>query len=320
MDRLIGVYVPAESPPGVAAMEEWVGRQFDVHHVFTNWDSREGAIEALFDETLASIHAAGRTPLLTWEPYTPTPAETTDRVVHAIGNGAHDEYLDRWGQALGSWLETPQGRPRRLQIRLGHEMNGSWYPWGVGSDAVTPAAYIRMWRHVFDRLEASGVDLARLDRIWSVNHEDVGNVSAEACYPGDDYVDWVAVDGYNWGAVAEWSRWRPPRAVFHEMVGRLRQLTQHPIAITEFGSTSRTDTGYDPARKADWLEAAFEYFDTVDLDMVVGFNVDKETDWAVFGGERGISTTSIDGQSYFVYPSFADGVDRFVSGGSPPRD
>ena len=39
---------------------------------------------------------------------------------------------------------------------------------------------------------------------------------AEAYYPGDDYVDWVAVDGYNWGTSKDSSSWQS----FDEIFGK----------------------------------------------------------------------------------------------------
>lgn len=37
-------------------------------------------------------------------------------------------------------------------------------------------------------------------------------------YPGDEYVDWVSMDGYNVAKAESWSHWMEPVEVFGDMV------------------------------------------------------------------------------------------------------
>ena len=72
----------------------------------------------------------------------------------------------------------------------------------------------------------------------------------EAFWPGEAYVDWVAVDGYNWGASRTWSTWRSPESTLGPMVARLRALAPaKPVAVTETASTSAAADGDGPAAK-----------------------------------------------------------------------
>jgi beta-mannanase len=103
---------------------------------------------------------------------------------------------------------------------LAHEMNGNWYPWSVGS---TPDEYILAWRHVHDIFSNKSLDSTRPQWIWSVNYQDSGNYKAEEYWVGDNYVDWLGLDGYNWGASSTWSHWKWPNEVFDDMIGRLRK-------------------------------------------------------------------------------------------------
>ena len=89
----------------------------------------------------------------------------------------------------------------RFLIRFGHEMNlreSAWWPGHTGQDA---SAYVAAWRHVHDVF--SEVNPTNAEWVWSPNYEsnplDDWN-DRNNYYPGDEYVDWIAVDGYNWGS------------------------------------------------------------------------------------------------------------------------
>ncbi|EMA44011.1 glycoside hydrolase family 26 protein [Halococcus saccharolyticus] len=293
---LFGVYTDPDRMAVIERMEQWLGTSHAIQTVFAPWSP--GVIDELFDRILPSIWAAGRVPLLTWEPFTPTPDATPTDIAARIIAGEYDEYLDRWADRLAAWLAGPDGElgttdDRRLYLRLAHEMNGDWYPWsptvGENSSRTTdaPSTYRKMWRHVHDRIERGGIENTHCQWLWCVNHVDVGGVSMEDCYPGDAFVDWLGVDGFNWGDSREWSAWHSPAAVFDDAIDRLTQLADNPIAVPEFASTSLTANGHDPARKAAWIRAAYGYLDDAGVALACWFNEDKETDWAVFGGERG---------------------------------
>jgi len=309
---LFGVYNDPDRMAVIERMERWLGTSHAIQNVFTPWTP--GAIDELFDRILPSIRAAGRVPLLTWEPFTPTPDATPTDIAARIAAGEHDEYLDRWADRLAAWLAGPDGElgtadDRRLYLRLAHEMNGDWYPWSPavggngGRTTADPSAYIGMWRHVHDRIERAGIDSAHCQWLWCVNHVDVGGASLEDCYPGDAFVDWLGVDGFNWGNSRGWSAWRSPAAVFDDALDRLAHLADKPIAVPEFASTSLTTNGHDPARKAAWIRAAYAYLDGASVALACWFNEDKETDWATFGGERGTERVA-DDPSYEAYATY----------------
>ena len=312
---LCGVYTDPERMARLSAMERWFGRTHAVQTVFTPWSG--GAIDDLFGRILPSIWNAGRIPLVTWEPFTPTPDATDADIAGRIAAGEFDGYIERWAGRLIEWLAGPDEGARddrRLYLRLAHEMNGDWYPWspavtGPGDDAGgTPEEYVEMWRHVHDLVERAGVSRDRLQWVWCVNHEDVGPHSVEACYPGDEYVDWVGVDGFNWGHSRAWSSWSDPHEVFAGMFDRLDALTEKPRCVPEVGSSSLTATGHDPERKAAWIRDAYAYFENR-VELCCWFNEDKETDCAVFGGGRGTEAVGEDGiLAYSAYRKALTGV------------
>ena len=303
----------------VRALEAWQGKRNAVVNLFTNWDGSTKTMNNLFGQQLPNIWANGNVPLITWEPF--TGKNTPSDIERRISTGAYDAYVAGWAARLQRFLDGPDGRAstaddRRAYLRLGHEMNGDWYPWGAAAGANAPSDYVAMWHRVHDAFDARGLGPAQLQWIWAVNSEDVGGFPAEAFFPGDDSVDWVAVDGYNWGTSQAWSSWRPPSEALGPMVGRLRALSGRPLAITETASTSATVAGASAAAKSQWITALFDYAGAAEARMVVWFNQDKETDWAVFGGARGDGTFKSGRTSYRTYGAYRTVVNQPEVAGS----
>ena len=77
-----------------------------------------------------------------------------------------------------------------------HEASGGWFWWGVGS----AECYVQLYRLVFNRMVGTN-GLKNLIWVWNINTDpslgyDYSALNA-AWYPGDEYVDIVAVDIYN---------------------------------------------------------------------------------------------------------------------------
>lgn len=291
-------------------VEQWLETGLDVQNLFIPWDDGRYELDELFGQTVPSLWQAGRNPILTWELFLTTQS-TPEDILTRVVDGEYDNYIAEWTTRLNNAAEASDDTHPTVYIRLGHEMNGNWYPWAPAGGSGTPKAYIRMWRHVREQVEAQRSEEIQLRWIWAANADDVGEYEMEELYPGDKHVDWVAVDCYNWGASQSWSNWQSPQDCFTEPVTRLQALSDNPVAITELGTTSLTSSGYDTDRKAEWISDTFTTLDELGVDMCVWFNQDKETDWAVFGGERGQESISVKGEEHKMYPSFANAVETY---------
>ena len=185
-------------------------------------------------------------------------------------------------------------------------MNGNWYPWSgaVGKDS--PARYVTMWRRVHGSFRKQGVDTNRLQWVWSVNRQDIGGVKVERYYPGNAYVDWTAIDGYNRIPEEQPSGWSTPGQVFDTMLARIRRISSRPVAITETASTAVTPTGVDLAAKNTWIGSLYDYVLAKDIRMICWFNQDKIGDGPVFGGGRGDGSY----QGRLVFGAFPGAVSR----------
>jgi hypothetical protein len=132
----------------------------------------------------------------------------------------------------------------------------------------------------------------------------VGGHTAETFYPGDEWVDWVAIDGYNWGASENWSSWKSAAQTYDDMLFRLRALSSRPVALTEFASTSSTLSGANIAAKSQWITDTLIYAVANDIGLLCWFNTDKETDWAMFGGANGDSQFKLGRTTYRAYSAY----------------
>jgi beta-mannanase len=186
--------------------------------------------------------------------------------------GKYDDYLKAFAERLKK-VEGP------VFLRFAHEMNGNWYPWSgvkIGKDK-----YVAMYRYVkgaFDEEKADNVKW-----VFSVNAEDVPEKNNDFLlyYPGERYVDYIGIDGYNWGNTRSWGKWVSFREIFEEPYKEITAHLDKPVLISEFGSTS---SGGDKAR---WIREAMD--DMRHMRKVRGFvlfNVDKETDWS-FSNDEG---------------------------------
>jgi mannan endo-1,4-beta-mannosidase len=100
-----------------------------------------------------------------------------------IAKGSADSYLTSIGNAI-------KAGGNDVWVTFAHEMNGTWYPWGI--QAVTPAQWVTTWKHVCDVIRAAAGGHAKM--VWCPNNNDVGPVTPY--WPGAAYVDIAGFDGY----------------------------------------------------------------------------------------------------------------------------
>jgi beta-mannanase len=205
-------------------------------------------------------------PMVSWMP---SGDDWSRYTLARINAGEHDAYVRQWARDAAAW-----GQP--FFLRFAHEMNGTWYPWSPGVNGNTAAEFVAAWRRVHGLFAQEGA--ANAVWVWSPNVE-AGPAHTPtplaAVYPGDAYVDWVGLDGYNWG---DQPGWRSFADVFGPSYEMLIRLTQKPLLIAE---TASGEVGGD---KAAWIREAFQNalprrFPRI--RGVVWFHENKERDWRV---------------------------------------
>ena len=211
----------------------------------------------------ASDFADGRIPLVNVEP--------NNINFDDIVNGTYDTLLTQRAddaKALGE----------QFFVDFAAEMNGD-EGWGDHD----PAKYIAAWRHIHDIFVARGA--TNVVWAWCPNNEDAGGTPAAMdYYPGDQYVDWTGIDGYNWGTSDPDFGWQTFRDVFAGLYPRLAAKGK-PIIIAEMASDEAGGS------KATWIDDVVPTLknDYPLIKAIVWFDVDKERHWQINSSASALS-------------------------------
>ena len=235
----------------IAATEQRIGRRPNIHLTYYGWDE-----DWTTDSVPVADFAAGRIPLVNLEP------DNID--FNDIVSGSLDATIN--ARASGS---KKLGHPFFLDFAA--EMNGG-EAWS-GND---PTLYIAAYRHIHDLFVAAGA--SNVIWAWCPNVTDTsgGNSVTMAYYPGDSYVDWTGVDGYNWGTSDPNFVWQSFQDVFKDIYPLLAAKGK-PILIGEMASD---EVG---GSKSQWIADIIPTLrtDFPSIKAFVWFDVKKERDWEI---------------------------------------
>jgi beta-mannanase len=241
-----------------------VGKQPSVVMWYQDW-ATPGVRE--FDPVMMDeVVARGAMPMVTWEPADYTRGvDQPQYALETIIRGDHDEHVRSWARDAAAW-----GKP--FYLRFAHEMNGNWYPWSPGVNGNAGAAeYVAAWRRVHNIFKEEGATNVRW--VWNPHVKNRYSTPFGRFYPGAAYVDWVGLDGYNWGTL-----WRTFPEIFDDSYEEIDALTNKPMMV---GETASAESG---GNKAAWIRQTF----LTDLPAsypqvraVIWFHDKKEEDWRV---------------------------------------
>ena len=188
------------------------------------WEHDFNHFKAAFDKVVS----AGEIPVVSMNTKTVPLAQ--------IAGGAYDASIRTWMQEAATW-----GHP--FFVILDVEMNGPWEPYSPGQNGNTAADYVAAWRHVHDLAAQAGA--TNISWVWCPNVDPSHMFTPYSqLYPGDAYVDWTGLDGYNKGG----SNWRSFSTIFDSSYNSLLQLApSKPIMISQIASN---ETG---GSKAAWI-------------------------------------------------------------------
>jgi mannan endo-1,4-beta-mannosidase len=247
------------------AAAQTLGKHLDVLTVYDAF-SREKPLPTAF---LDAVAAAGCTAELTWEPWDPGAGKHQPAYTAAqIAGGRFDIYVSSWAKQAAAY-------DKRFLIRFAHEMNGDWYPWSVGAPGGSPQDYVAAYRRVRGIFDDAGAK--RVEWVWCPNVIINGNTEAIAqSYPGDQFVDIIGIDGYNFGDQPG-HQWTQPADLFGNTLGLVNQLAPgKPVWINEVGCGDR---GGDKAR---WISDFITWLVSTDVRGLIWFEASGragEPDW-----------------------------------------
>jgi hypothetical protein len=193
---------------------------------------------------MESIRDHGAIPVLSWgSQSTPAGINEPDYQLSDILAGKYDSFIRGFATAAKAW-----GRP--FFLRYDWEMNGSWFSWSDGANANRPGEFVAAWRHVHDIFAEVGATNATW--VWCPNIDPSNTMqSLSSVYPGDAYVDWTGLDGYNWGTnPVKPSGWKTFGQLYRSTYGRIVESVapSKPMMIGEVASSE------DGGSKAGWIK------------------------------------------------------------------
>jgi len=288
---VIGMYpengnetIPKADVQEINAFEEIIDCKIGSVVWFPTWD------DEFPTKSCETLYKRGIIPHLTWELFWPSinpnnagpTGPTGYEGFNDVLNGKYDDYIDRFAMDAKAFNQ-------KVLMRFLHEFNGNWYVWSGNKNGQAnggPQKVVEVWRYVVDRFKKVGADNVKW--LW-VPHGPSTDLSTASWndvseyWPGDAYVDWIGLDGYNFYPKDPWGGVRPLRDFdncFRALYEASSVLGDQPMMIAEFGTGEFQSDNFD---KASWVTDAFKKIKTEypRIKIFTWFNINKELDWRV---------------------------------------
>ena len=273
--------------------ENYVNFKHDIVQYFSSFDVRThpDMITPYFTTIPKNIWKFGKIPMLTWYPSTSQVEKTPLDICKRIYSGLFDDYLKSCCQAMANFINDSKidpvlGNPK-IYIRFAHEMNYKNHVYSSNTND-----FIKMWKYVYNYVRnfESSSNKTQLSKDNVLFVFCPGNFTSEAFpfelyYPGDDYVEWKGLDGYNWGGKA----WQHFDEIFMPYLVRMNKLSSLPLSICEFGTTAKiinkqNKVEYNSDAKREWIRNAYDWLSKLDninkynIRMSIYYNLSRNND------------------------------------------
>lgn len=167
-------------------------------------------------------------------------------VLEDIVNGTYDDNL----QKIGTWIKNTR---RPVYLRIGYEFDGP-------HNHYAPRQYVKAYRYIVDKFRAMGVN--NVSYVWHSYANYTENPVMD-WYPGDEYVDWVAVSYFN-GIEKYLNR-----------IADIGKAHHKPLMIAE-ATPCGVGVTYGEYALERWFKPFFKFIDTYNVKAVSYINCDWE--------------------------------------------
>jgi hypothetical protein len=209
---LVGVYEPG-GPTSWSNIAEFTGETSVKPGIVVYYSPWNDPFSTSFAQTAWNHHA-----------YVLVQLQPNGVTLASIAAGRSDAYLRSYADAVVAF-----GHP--VILSFGHEMNGTWSPWGDGR--ASPATFVAAWRHVVRVFRAAGA--ANVTWLWTVNAIKGVSSSPRQWWPGAAWVNWTGIDGYYFGPTDTFG------SVFGSTIADIRTFSSAPTLIAETAVGTTTD-------------------------------------------------------------------------------
>jgi hypothetical protein len=237
---LLGAYAEPKTntaQKATAKLEQEIGREFCLDHQYYLW---QDGIPTSYETWTVS---QGRVPFVAWKPRNTndlSPIRWTN-----ITDGLCDGWITNRADAFKQFGQL-------TLMTFHHEPEDDQDTPGV-TNFGTADEYQAAFRHVVSIFRNEGVS----NVVWAVvltqpsyTQPATNGKQADRWYPGDDVVDVIGCDGYNWYPTKTNSVWTPFTNIFSDFYAWGTSNHQKPLLIAEFGCMEDTN---NPNAKADWF-------------------------------------------------------------------
>ena len=173
--------------------------------------------------------------------------DVTDTTVvkNILPGGSKHELFQQWMSRVSDFLaslKTADNQPIPVIFRPWHENTGSWFWWG--EKLCTAEEYKALWNMLQDYLREQGFS----NLVWAYSPGMAPDLTEEKYlerYPGNDRIEMVGIDGYQWGTREDF----------------VSQLDQNLDMLTKFAKkngkiAALTECGLKNLTEPDWWTAA----------------------------------------------------------------
>jgi hypothetical protein len=237
------VYPDAPNITSLSIHEAQIGKGVSLVLWYQAWE-QDGQMQSFPTAQMEVLREHGSIPILAWAPDASAgPLDQPAFSLAKIADGAWDSYLRHYASEAKAW-----GHP--FFLRFASEMNGGWVSWSESHSGNSAGQFVKAWRHVHDVFASVGA--RNVTWVWCANSEDAYTTPLQELYPGNAYVDWAGIDGYNFSTDLNGAPWRSFSTVFSGTYHHILQLISPsmPIMIGETGSVE------DGGSKAGWITDA----------------------------------------------------------------
>ena len=215
----------------VGTQESVLGSQLDLVRIY-----KVGPGADFFGQRERGLVGSGHRLVYSWKV---TTTRTDIAPWRQVARGDHDAALRRVAQQIAS-------SGTKVIFGLHHEPEDNVGSFGTTDD------YVAMYRHAYDVMEP----IAGNNLVWFINymgHSYGGFDRVAAMYPGDDIIDWISYNPYNWHGCHIGAPWRS----FEDQARPFYRWAQnnHPNKPLMIGETASNELPGDGAAKARWVDA-----------------------------------------------------------------
>ena len=199
----------------------------------------------------------GHVIMITWEPLTGFLGTPGPAAYDNVLNHQYDSLIDTCANELKAWSN------KTFLIRFMHEMNIADEDWWAGQpynrkpDGTGDTdKFKQVWRYVWQRFHNLGV--TNVQWVWSPNFASNPGVAwnnMNNYYPGDQYVDWIGLSGYNWMGPIPFQSYS---FLYNAVLTDLQCRYAKPIMHAEIGSAPYSNNNDSPPNKEGWIAYAFQ--------------------------------------------------------------